>query len=89
MDYEKAYNEAIKRAKAIIEVAEKEFELGLKFIPHVCWRNAEEEQPESMKKVIIRNRETDNIYVLNNCLSVNDGYMWAYWDDVLKCTLNK
>lgn len=50
MDYEKAYNEAIKRAKAIIEVAEKEEEVyksAITIFPELC-----ESEDERIRKEI-------------------------------------
>lgn len=60
MDYEKAYKEAIKRAKAIIEVAEKEEEVyksAITIFPELC-----ESEDEQIRKWII----DDIRYNMNN-----------------------
>ena len=51
MDYEKAYNEAIKRAKAIIEVAEKEEEVYKSAI--TIFPELYESEDERVRKAIL------------------------------------
>ena len=46
------------------------------------------EQPQNLRKVIAWNPITDDIEIINNCVSVNDGYFWAYWDDVVNIIKN-
>jgi len=67
------------------DCAEHFYNLGLKSAPQLKWRNAEEEQPEGLRMVIIKDRKTNDIEVLNHCFSVDEGCQWAYWDDVLNC----
>ena len=67
------------------DCAEHFYNLGLKSAPPLKWRNAEEEQPKGLRSVIIQDRKTNDIEVLNHCLSVDEGCQWAYWDDVLNC----
>ena len=42
---------------------------------------AKKEQPEGLKRVVTWNPVTNKTEILNNCLSVNDGYMWMYFED--------
>ena len=52
------------------------------------WKDSTKEQPQNFKKVITWNPITDDTEILNNCVSVNDGYFWAYWDDVVNIIKN-
>lgn len=48
------------------------------------WKDSTKEQPQKLRRVITWNPITDDTEIINNCVSVNDGYFWVYWDDVVK-----
>ena len=90
MDYEKAYNEAIKRAKAIIEVAEKEEEVyksAITIFPEL-YESEDEKVRKDVKRAI--SVALDYSYfdkeTANNCLAwlEKQGYTKKDVDEIIK-----
>jgi len=54
---------------------------------NLYWHDSRKEQPKNRKKVIAWNPKTDHSEVLDNCIAVNDGFMWMLWDDLMAITM--